>query len=206
MRNNCLFDPFQSVYRPNHSTETALLRVHNDILIALDQQQITALIFLDLSAAFDIVDHAVLLSRLRNTIGLQDHALQWCKSYLESRPQYVRVGNAASNPVHLDFSVPQGSVLGPQLFTLYIFPLKQIIQRHNLQYHMYADDTQIYLSFNHSQQHAESAINCIESCIDDIRQWMNDNFLKINDTKTEFMLIGSPQQLSKVSIPFVTDR
>ncbi len=184
MRVNNLTDSFQSAYRPNHSTETALIRVHNDILTGLDQQKVTALIFLDLSAAFDTVDHSILLSRLRDVIGLRDRALQWCQSYLECRPQYVRVGDAASEPVQLEFSVPQGSVLGPQLFSLYTFPLQGIIRRHNLQYHTYADDTQIFASFNPSQQHARSCITRIEACVSEIRQWMNANFLKINDNPT----------------------
>ncbi len=132
--------------------------------------------------------------RLRNVIGLQDHALQWFKSYLECRPQYVRVGDAASIPVQLDFSVPQGSVLGPQLFSLYIFPLKEIIHSYVLQYHTYAYYLQLYVSFSPSEQHAETGMARIEACIREIRQWMNNNFLKINDNETEFMLIGSPQQ------------
>ena len=194
-----LSDPYQSAYKHFHGTETALIRVNNDILTSLDNGQITALILLDLSAAFDTVDHSVLLSRLQYYIGIQDLALDWCKSYLTNRPQYVRIGNTTSHATILDYSVPQGSVLGPQWFTIYTYPVRDIILRHNLSYHVYADDTQLYLSFESSQQHAESAIATLELCIIEIRSWMKSNFLKLNDDKTEFLLFGSHQHLSKIN-------
>ena len=103
-----LSDPYQSAYKQYHGTETALLRVNNDILTAIDNGKITALILLDLSAAFDTVDHNILISRLHNYLGIQDQALNWCKSYLSNRPQYVRTGTATSHPTVLDYSVPQG--------------------------------------------------------------------------------------------------
>lgn len=156
-----------------------------------------------LSAAFDTVDHNILLLRLRNHLGLRDTALSWCKSYLSQRPQYVCIGNAISDPVVLDYSVPQGSVLGPQLFTIYTYPVRDIILRHRLQYHVYADDTQLYFSFKPDQTVANSSIEILEKCIQEIRQWMQQNFLKLNDDKTEFLLFGSRQQLSKVSIPYI---
>jgi hypothetical protein len=180
-----------------------LLRVNNDILTALDNGKITALILLDLSAAFDTVDHNLLISRLHDYLGIQEKALDWCKSYLSHRPQYVRIGAATSRPTVLDYSVPQGSVLGPQWFTIYTYPVRDIILRHKLNYHVYADDTQLYLSFNSSQQHADSAIATLELCIKDIRKWMNSNFLKLNDDKTEFLLFGSHQQLSKINIEHI---
>ena len=198
-----LSDPYQSAYKQYHGTETALLRVNNDILTALDNGKITSLILLDLSAAFDTVYHNVLLSRLHDYIGIQDQALDWCKSYLSNRPQYVRIGTAISHSTVLDYSVPQGSVLGPQWFTVYTYPVRNIILSHNLNYHVYADDTQLYLSFDSSQQQADSAIASLELCIKEIRQWMKSNFLKLNDEKTEFLLFGSHQQLSKINIDHI---
>jgi hypothetical protein len=164
-----LADTFQSAYRPKHSIETALLRVQNDLLSAMDDGQVTALILLDLSAAFDTVDHNILLSRLRDCIGLRGSALKWCQSYLSNRPEYVRVGNSTSTPVVHDYAVPQGSVLGPQWFTVYTYPISQIIQKHNLPYHSYADDTQLYMSFKPIHG-ANQTIARIESCVSEIRK------------------------------------
>ncbi|PIK59836.1 hypothetical protein BSL78_03291 [Apostichopus japonicus] len=164
---------------------------------------ITALVLLDLSAAFDTVDHDVLISRLRNHLGLRDTALNWCKSYLSQRPQHICIGNAISDAVVLDYSVPQGSVLGPQLFTIYTYPVRDIILKYNLQYHVYADDTQIYFSFKSCQHDADSSLRIMENCIQEIRCWMQQNFLKLNDDKTEFVLFGSRQLLSKISLPFI---
>ena len=170
------------------------------ILSAMDDGKITALVLLDLSAAFDTVDHKILLSRLQYHLGIHDIALDWCKSYLLNRPQHVCIGNAISKPVILDYSVPQGSVLGPQWFTIYTSPVRDIILKYNLNYHVYADDTQLYITFKSSQEPADSCITTLEKCIQEIRSWMRQNFLKLNDEKTEFLLFGSRQQLSKVSL------
>ena len=120
---------------------------------------------------------------------------------MEGRPQYVRIGNSSSNPVVHDFSVPQGSVLGPLWFTVYTYPVHNIIVKRKLNYHVYTDDTQLHFSFKPSQKFADENIGHTESCVYEIRSWMQDNFLKLNDDKTEFMIFGSRQQLSKVSIP-----
>ena len=98
---------------------------------------------------------------------------------------------------------PQGSVLGPQWFTVYTSPVRDIILKYNLNYHVYADDTQVYITFKSSQEPADSCITTLEKCIQEIRSWMRQNFLKLNDEKTEFLLFGSRQQLSKVCLPFI---
>ena len=203
---NNLSDTFQSAYKykPFHGTETAVLRVNNDILSAMDDGQITALVVLDLSAAFDTVDHKILLSRLQYHLGIHDIALDWCNSYLLNKPQHVCISNAISKPVILDYSVPQGSVLGVHWFTVYTSPVRDIILKYNLNYHVYADDTQLYITFKSSQEPADSCITTLEKCIQEIRSWMRQNVLKLNDEKTEFLLFGSRQQLSKVYLPFIT--
>ena len=135
---------------------------------------------LDLSAAFDTVDHKILLSRLQYHLGIHDIALDWCKSYLLNRPQHVCIGNAISKPVILDYSVPQGSVLGPQWFTIYTSPVRDIILKYNLNYHVYADDTQLYITFKSSQEPADSCITTLEKCIQEIRSWMRQNFVRVS--------------------------
>ena len=121
--------------------------MHNDILTAIDNRRTVILLLLDLSAAFDTVDHDILLSRLQERFGVTDKPLLWFQSYLSSRMQYVAVDGGASLKHALHCVVPQGSVLGPILCLLYASPLSEIVKKFNLSYHFYADDSQLYLSF-----------------------------------------------------------
>ena len=148
---NNLMEPLQSAYRLCHSTETALLKVKADILRSMDNQKITCLVLLALSAAFNTVDHKILLNHLENHFGIRAMALQWIESYLINWSQRVVIGGtkttgAKSESMSLKFGVPQGSVLGPILFTLYTCPLGQICAKHVL-YYLYKDNQQIYLTF-----------------------------------------------------------
>ena len=136
---------FQSAYRKYHSTETALLRIPNDILVSMNKQQVTLLVFLDLSAAFDTVDHDILLSRLEYKFGIKDQAVTWFKSYLPNRSQRIVIGNAKSASLNLKFGVPQGSCLGPMLFSLCTSELFDVISQHLPTAHSYADDSGRYL-------------------------------------------------------------
>ena len=135
----------QSGFRPGHSTETAVLRVLSDILLAVDRGDVAALILLDLSAAFDTVDYEILLQRLQTTYGISDVAHRWFRSYLLGRSQYVRIGTSCSSVIDLICGVPQGSVLGPVLFILYTAGLISLIESHGLTPHLYADDTGLWL-------------------------------------------------------------
>lgn len=145
---NGLLASFQSAYRSCHSTETALLRVFNDILTAIDQQQEVVLVLLDLSSAFDTIDHEVLISRLNTRYGICGTALQWFRSYLTDRSQQVAIKDCLSHEEDLQFGVPQGSVLGPLLFSLFFAPLEDVILAHGLSVMTYADDTQLYLAIS----------------------------------------------------------
>ena len=116
MNTNSLLCPNQSEYRPCHSTETALLKVTNDILLVLDRGHVCLLDKLDLSAAFDTVDHAIMANNLQSDFGISGTALSWYKSYMFDRKQLVSVNNCCSDPVNLEYGVPQGSVLGPVPF------------------------------------------------------------------------------------------
>ena len=201
MSKNGLYPLLQSAYRTNHSTETALVRVMNDICINMNHQHVTLLVLLDLSAAFDTVDHAILLNRLESTFGITGTALVWLKSYLSGRSLRVSVDGGLSDSFHLPFGVPQGSCLGPLLFTMYASKLFEVIKDHLPMVHAYADDTQLYLSFKPGCTVTEQdAIRTMERCIKAIRIWMLTDKLKLNEEKTEFMVIGTRQQLGKVSI------
>ena len=135
---------YQSAYREFHSTETALLKIHNDILSSMDDGRVTALTLLDLSAAFDTIDHTILLKRLGNWFGVSGKALDCFKSYLTDRSQRIRLGNCLSSRSDLSFGVPQGSVLCPLLLTLYTTPLSSLVSGHAIPHHLYADDSQLY--------------------------------------------------------------
>ena len=121
-----LMEKFQSAYKAGHSTETALLRVKNDLLMAVDGRKAVVLVLLDLSAAFDTVDHVIMCRRLEHLLGIRGKALDWFVSYLSARSQCVSVEEALSDMLCLIFGVPQGSVLGPILFAIYTLPLSRI--------------------------------------------------------------------------------
>ena len=141
-----LCSPLRSAYRLHHSTETALIGIVNDMFEAADAGCATVLLALDLSAAFDTIEHAVILRRLSDTLGVTGTALNWIKSYLTARTSFVRIGSISSSKFSLDTGDPQGSVLGPLLFTLFTTPLCDIITRFGLRFNQYADDTQIYIA------------------------------------------------------------
>ena len=143
---NDLLPCLQSAYRKSHSTETAMLRVWSDVLMAADVQEVTLLAMLDLSAAFDCVDHTILLQRLQVEAGLTDVVLQWISSFLSERTQQVAYNGELSTVQLVLFGVPQGSVLGPLLYVLHTAELFSVIMRHQLRLHMYADDSQVYVT------------------------------------------------------------
>ena len=147
---NDLDEKFQSAYKNYHSTETAIVRVHNDILCALDKGKSVILLLLYLKAAFDTVNHSTLLTRLSTRFDIGGKALAWFKSYLSSRSQFVRINVSTSKSYDLLSGVPQGSILGPLLFSLYTAPLADIARRHNLEFHFCADESQLYVVFDPS--------------------------------------------------------
>jgi len=195
---NSLHEMMQSAYRKNHSTETALVRIQNDILRDIDAKQCVGLVLLDMSAAFDTVDHTILLRRLSDRFGIKGAVLQWITSYLSDRYQFVTLLGAKSVKHLLDCNVPQGSVLGPGMFSDYNSPVGNIFRKHGIKFHLYADDTQVYFSFPPGMSEAES-FQKLETCLEEVRLWMANNFLKLNDDKTDFIIMGSKHNLQKVS-------
>ena len=136
---------------------------------------------------------------LENDFGFRDTALQWIISFLTDRKQHVVIHKSTSKPFDLSSGVPQGSCLGPILFIMYASRLFHVIDKHLPDAQGYADDTQLYLSFRRdSTSSQEEALRALEGCVADIRAWMVNHQLKLNDNKTEFIIIGSRHQLSKV--------
>ena len=197
---NELLPPMQSAYRQNHSTETALLKVKNDLLLAMNKQQVVFLVLLDMSAAFDLIRHDILVNTLQTHFGITDKALLWLRSYLSGRRQQVEVDGIMSKEFDVLCGVPQGSCLGPLLFTLYASGLFHEIQ-HNfpeVSCHTYADDTQLYISFSPIAAEENHSVFIIEQCIMHLNKWLLSNNLLLNDKKTEFLICGTPQQVSKL--------
>ena len=176
-----LDNPYQSAYKSGHSTETALLSIKNDIHLSLSRGEATALVLLDLSAAFDSIDHTTLLSCLLDWFGVGGSALKWFSSYLTKRFQSVKIGSTLSDLQKLPFGVPQGSVLGPLLFSLYTSPLSTLTGKHKgVKFHIYADDSQLYVHLSH--MNASAAFDKLNRCLQDVKEWMllaNLNLIQI---------------------------
>ena len=184
----CLNDPFQSAYRPGHSTETALVRIHNDLLLSIDSRRSVLLVLLDLTAAFNTLDHTVLLHRLRE-LGVDRTVLAWFTSYLVGRSNSVKIRQTTSSRQTVMYGVPQGSVLGPILFNIYISPIADIFRRHQIRYHIYADDTQLYAECPPSDH--TDALRHLRDCVDELKRWLDRNHLLLNESKTEAIMFRS---------------
>ena len=174
-------------------------------MLNLSRGDVTMLVLLDLSAAFDTIDHDILLTRLQKRYGVHDSALAWFKSYISDRSQSVIINDKVSSKLPLNFGVPQGSKLGPILFNSYIAPVSEVAQRNQVEDQKYADDEQLILSFKPTLKSQEDAVQKMEECIVDIRHFLHDNKLCNNGDKTELLLIGAPQQLKKTPNLFYQD-
>ena len=189
LEENNLREPYQSAYRKCHSTETALLKVQSDILCALGQKKGVLLVLLDLSAAFDTVDHDLLMNTI-SQLGVGGVAYDWLRAYLTGRRQSISINGKVSEPKELDCGVPQGSVLGPILFTIYTHSLGKLLRQYNINYHFYADDTQLYIVFQPKDEgDIKNTVKHMEDVADVVRSWMSANMLKMNNQKTEVLVI-----------------
>ena len=187
----------QSAYRPHHSTETAVVAVHDRIVQAVDSGGVCALVLLDLSAAFDTVDHPILLRVLNRRFGVEGIALNWCQSYLSQRTHTFSFAGQQSGPHTVDCNVPQGSVLGPQKFSCYTEDLAQLIAYHQFDFHLYADDTQLIAPTTIND--IESTVHRIGCCLSAIQSWCASRRLQLNPSKTELIWFGSRAALNKVN-------
>ena len=182
--------------RRGHSTETAVLKVYNDAVIASDKGEVTCLLLLDYSAAFDTVDHNILLTILEESFGITGSVLAWIQSFLTDRHQIFQVGPDRSPMVVVLYGLPQGTILGPQMYILYTADLESILERHGVKMHLYADDTQLY---HHSRtNNLEQAMVKFEACLEDMVQWSSQRRLKLNPTKTELIWLDRAHAIERL--------
>ncbi len=187
----------QSAYRANPSTETPLLRIQNDLLEAVDVGSSAVLVLLDVSSAFDTLDHKILLRRLEMDYSITGTALEWFRSYIGHRSQFVIVDGEVSEPSTLEFGVPQGSVLGPKLYSMYTMPLGIELQRPGVKDFHYADDTQLYDSFiDKGNARRYECVKNIQESVKTTQEWLSDNKLQLNNSKTEVLIVSSKHKKS----------
>ncbi len=188
--NNILYSG-QSGFRHQHSTCTALIKTVDKWNVDIDNGKYIGAVFVDLSKAFDMVNHKILMKKL-SAIGVQGAEYEWFRSYLFNRTQCVSINGAKSNPCNIISGVPQGSILGPLFFLLFINDMPEIINHSTVD--MYADDTLMYVSHDD--------INVIEKCLNEdlesLAIWLDNNRMKANVSKTKIMLLGTPNKICKV--------
>ena len=155
---------------------------------------ILILILLDVSAAFDTVYHPTLINRVSNRFGIQDQALQWVRSYLSNCKQFVVIEGTRAEELDFNCNVPQGSVLGPGFFCDYSTPVGNIFRKHGIPFHLYTDDIQVYVTFHPSEE--KEMLETLGKCISEVKGWMSRNYLKVNDSKNDFIILGKQSNLN----------
>ena len=178
-----------------NTTESALLYISDELRRSSASGKVSILVLLDLSAAFDTLNHSILIKRLQNYLGLSGTALNWFISYLSQRSFQVKQKSDVSSNHHFVHGVPQGSVLGPILFRIYILPLLVLLSSLGVSFHCYADDTQIYIPCTSSD--FLTNIEFLQNVQHTIQNWLSANFLKLNNSKTEVILIGTPHSITQ---------
>jgi len=190
------FDVFQSAYKRLHSTETALLQLTDDIFARFAHHQSTILVALalDQSTAFYCIDLTTLIRRLNHSFGVTGITLNWICSYLESRSTFVRWKLASSSVQPLETGVPQRSALGSLLFYLYIARLSRVIRAHGINYHQYANDTQVYIAVSKSD--FQFKLTQLETCT--ASAWLQMNGLQLNPNKSEVIQFTATRGRNRV--------
>ena len=194
---NSLLPNYQSAFRKYYSCETSLVKLVNNILWAMEKQLVTVVVILDLIAAFDTVDHDMLLDVLDKQYGIVGTARQWYTSYLKPRTFKVSIRGTTSHPQQLDYSVPQGSVQGTFLFIAYASTLDLVVQPSGLELNGFADDQTTFKPSKLDHKEELDAITTIESTMLDIKSWMDQVHLRLNESKMEFIYFGWSSPLGK---------
>jgi hypothetical protein len=187
----------QSAYRAHYSTETAVVSVHNDLVRAIDDGNVSILVLLDLSAAFDTVDHQTLVEVLNKRFGIDGTVLTWYRSYLADRTQTYLVGDKRSVTSSLTYGVPQGSVLGPQEFIAYTEDIATRLACRGVKHHLFADDKQAYA--HTTVDKIATATSSLEKCVADVADWCASRRLQLNAAKTEIAWFGSRTNLRNIA-------
>ena len=195
LNSNCLLSPNQSGYKQNHSCETALFATVNDLQVVIHDDNLAAVVMLNLSAAFDTVAHQRLLFKLKHYFGINGNVLKWLTSYLNNQTSAVVINNVYSTKKSLLFGVPQGSILGPLLFIMYINELRNLGSEFDVTIHLYADDTTLNIGFS-PDDCFQNAIENIKCCLSKIDKWMSCNFLKFNLNKTQLLVCSKARFLT----------
>ena len=192
-----LFHPLQSGFRRKHSCNTALARLTDSWLSTINRSDLSGDVFVDLRKAFDLVDHRIALSKLSVYLNSSNSLSFFC-SYLKNRVQLVFIRGSYSSEGTVKYGVPQGSVLGPVLFCIYINDLPLHIPSNSAECHMLADDTTLHTKGNSVVQIQKT----LQLCLDRISVWCNVNHMHINPVKTKSMIITTRQkhQLSDLSL------
>src|SRR5678816_575951 len=193
--------PLQSGFRKYHSTESLITGLLADVFSAVDQGHVALLALFDVSAAFDTVDHAILLERLSKSFGIADSALRWFRSFLSDRSLSVVFGSTRSPWTFIPYGLPQGSVLAPLLYILYTADLSDILTLKGVSAHQYADDTQAF-AHGPASTAASLVVRVLEATTT-LDLWMSSNRLRLNSDKTQFIWLGGRAQLAKVDMEFL---
>lgn len=196
IQHNHLLPKTQSGFRSQYSTVTAMIKITTDIAKSIDDSKVTYLALLDYSKAFDVIDRDLLIAKL-HYYGINEQMLKWFRNYLSSRYQAVKIENNISVDLSVSYGVPQGSILGPILFTIFTADLPSVL-RDNWNIHLYADDTQVYksclpLEVNGIVSELNNNLQCIS-------EWSKSNGLRLNPSKTTVICIGSKSAVNKANV------
>lgn len=196
---NDLNQDFQHGYKKNHSTETLLLKFLNDLIVGIDSKLGVVVLLIDLSAAFDTVNHSILLNILAEELSISGVALLWFKSFLTGRSQQVKINDSLSDVILLECGVAQGSVLGPVLYNIYSRSVRKTFSESGFECLAFADDKNGFMLFSLSCEYEIFKVK-VPKCLKEVENWASAHLLKINTDKTEILVFGNQEFLKKLTV------